>query len=158
MRKNAFTLLELVVVIIVIGVLASLALPRMFRVVEAARGTEAMAAIGTIRSSLERYYLMNNGKYSSPDYLLNFMAGTNRLDIADPGMSPGSHFTYIVIGTMKSYGISASSRNLTGRLFMGLGMFIDDMDACAGAISIVNDNKVYWCASDLYKGVIPQSN
>lgn len=41
--KKAFTLLELVIVIIIIGVLASLALPRMFRVIE---GTKAAEAVG----------------------------------------------------------------------------------------------------------------
>ncbi len=54
MRKG-FTLLELIVVIIIIGVLASLAVPQYFKVTERARAAEGLGLLSLIRTSQIRY-------------------------------------------------------------------------------------------------------
>jgi len=51
MRKG-FTLLELIIVIIIIGVLATLGFVQYSAVIEKARGAEARATISTLRSQL----------------------------------------------------------------------------------------------------------
>lgn len=95
MAKKGFTLLEIIIVIIIIGVLASLALPRLFRTIEYSRSAEALAAMATIRNAVERCYLMNNGSVGG------CIAGSNQpqtfieqLGIEDPALSPNAHFTY----------------------------------------------------------------
>ena len=102
LNKKGFTLLELIIVIIIVGVLASLALTRFFLVVERARTVEAVSNIKIIRQSVERCYLMHSG---------NFFGGCNNfsdLGIDDPGVSPGSHFRYSVIPSNFEYIIIAS--------------------------------------------------
>ena len=47
-NKSGFTLLEILVVIIIVGVLASVAMPSLFKNVEKSRGSEALNALGTI--------------------------------------------------------------------------------------------------------------
>ena len=54
--KKGFTLLELIVVIIIIGVLASLGLPQFFKTVEKGRTAEGTSLLGTLRSAQLRYY------------------------------------------------------------------------------------------------------
>lgn len=54
--KSGFTLLELVIVIIVIVILAGLAAPQYFRIVEKARTAEGVQLLGIIRGAQLRYY------------------------------------------------------------------------------------------------------
>lgn len=93
-RIKAFTLLEVIIVIIIIGVLASLALPRFFRLVEYSRSVEAVQSILLIRNSMERCYLMTMDykkcRMNSPG------PNPNNLDIQDPGTAPNTHFSYAV--------------------------------------------------------------
>lgn len=55
MRKG-FTLLELLIVVVVIGILASIAIPQFFRVAERARAAEAINILGAVRRAEIRYY------------------------------------------------------------------------------------------------------
>jgi len=55
MRKG-FTLLELLTVVIIIAILASIAIPQFFRAAERARASEGVHVLGIIRSAQLRYY------------------------------------------------------------------------------------------------------
>ena len=75
--KKGFTLIELLVVVLIIGILASIAIPQYFKVVEKARVAEAMSLIAAVKSAQERY-LARGGSYTS-----NF----TQLDISYAGMT-----------------------------------------------------------------------
>ncbi len=75
--KKGFTLIELLVVVLIIGILASIAIPQYFKVVEKARVAEATSLIASIKSAEERY-LASGGMYTE-----NF----TDLDIAYPDMT-----------------------------------------------------------------------
>jgi len=62
-RKFGFTLLELIVVIIIIGILATVGLSQYTTIVEKSRGAEARANFGLFRQFHQQYYLAN-GTYS----------------------------------------------------------------------------------------------
>jgi prepilin-type N-terminal cleavage/methylation domain-containing protein len=74
--KKGFTLIELLVVVLIIGILASIAIPQYFKVVEKSRVAEAMSLIAGIKSAQERF-LAKGGVYS---------ADFTQLDITYPGM------------------------------------------------------------------------
>jgi len=102
-NKKGFTLLEIIIVVIIVGVLASLALPRLFSTVEYSRSTEAFSALTSIRSSMERCYI------EEMDF--NQCAGFGNLDIQDPAGTPGAHFSYAITADSASTYNSIATRN-----------------------------------------------
>jgi len=62
--KKSFTLIELIVVIIIIGILATLAFMQYTKVIEKGRTAEAKSILGTIRTAQEAYRL-ENGSYAT---------------------------------------------------------------------------------------------
>jgi len=55
-RKNSFTLVEFLIVIVIIGILATMAVPQYQKMVEKARWVEAKNMLGAIRQACILYY------------------------------------------------------------------------------------------------------
>ena len=72
---RGFTLIELLVVVLIIGILASVALPEYNKAVEKSRAAEAINVVRAIKVANEAYF-MANGSYSND---------LNDLDIQIPG-------------------------------------------------------------------------
>lgn len=61
--KKGFTLIELLVVIIIVGILASISVPMVTSNIRRARATEAVAAMGAIRTQMRLVYA-EHGAYN----------------------------------------------------------------------------------------------
>jgi len=57
LRRSGFTLLELMIVVIIIGILSTIALPQFSGMVEKAKSSEAISILGSLRTSGQIYYL-----------------------------------------------------------------------------------------------------
>mgnify|MGYP001562150258 FL=1 len=91
-NKSGFTLLEIIIVIIIVGVLASLALPRFLSTVSLAKATEALANMGALKNALDRCRVantVNQNQYTG--------CTTTTLDIADPNATVGRKFNYTLV-------------------------------------------------------------
>ena len=62
MKNKAFTLIEVLIVILVIGIIASIALPQYQKIMDKTKYSEKAWNIRTIYNALERYYL-TTGEY-----------------------------------------------------------------------------------------------
>ena len=78
---RGFTLLELLMVVIIIAILASIALPQYLRIAERSRASGALTVLAAIRSSEMRYRAGDNAN--------SYTTNLNSLDIDGPGPAAG---------------------------------------------------------------------
>ena len=98
MRKG-FTLVEVLIVVIIIGILASIAVPQYMTSIEKARSGEAAVNIGSVRTSVDRYWYQNASITSNFAYL----------DVDNPNDITNKLYTY----TLTDDGTDASTRAYT---------------------------------------------
>ena len=80
-RSKGFTLVELVIAVLIIGVIAAIAVPTYFKAVEKSRASEAISVLGTIAKAQQRNKLQSNGYTDTIDELditlKDYSTGTN---------------------------------------------------------------------------------
>lgn len=78
-KRNAFSLIELVVVVLIIGILAAVAAPRMFNTAGDARDNATRASLAVIRDAIELHKSENGSYPTAKDFAVTmkkYMKGT----------------------------------------------------------------------------------
>jgi prepilin-type N-terminal cleavage/methylation domain-containing protein len=106
MNKKAFTLLEMIIVVVVIAVLASIGVPRYVRAVEKGRTSEALGFLGHIREAEIAYYMEYN----------TFTSSLAALSTGAPAACSGNfYFNYTLGGTGTTFTATANRCTASGR-------------------------------------------
>ena len=82
MNNRGFTLLELLVVVLLVGILGAIALPQYFNVVERQRAMEAVGILAAIEKAQVRYYAVNDA-YSTDFSNIDFDLRSNKNNSAE---------------------------------------------------------------------------
>ncbi len=90
---TGFTLTELLIVVIIVGILATLALPMLVKTIEKAKLGEVTSNLNLIRTG-EKIYFLEYGYFSGADGA-DKQAGITALNIEDPN-SANTYFTYTI--------------------------------------------------------------
>lgn len=98
--QKAFTMVELMVVVLIVGILAAVAVPLMSGRIDSAKWSEAKAAMGTIASAI-RSYAAEKGNFTTAPSLAEVGISNNDLD--------GTYFTH------NAYAITSAS-NASGQI------------------------------------------
>lgn len=87
-KRQGFTLLELLMVVIIIGILASIAIPQFQKVRERARTAEAIGMLGTIFRSEVRYRALHPNQ--------TFTVNLDELDVDQNDLIGQRSFNYVI--------------------------------------------------------------
>ena len=118
-NRNAFTLIEITVVLIILGITAVIGVPSIFAQIERNKAQEAISTINTIRSAIE-----SCGADNSNNFNLCNTFPTMGMDNPSnsTGTNPSSNFNYVISGatatgqyiiTATRVGISANTITVT---------------------------------------------
>ncbi len=95
-NTSGFTLLEIIIVIIIVGILASVALPKFFKTVTFSFSAEALTNLDTLRGALNRCYAQTRDvNLCIPGGATDF----SKLDVEDPNdtvANPNHKFAYSI--------------------------------------------------------------
>ena len=117
-NQNGFTLVELMITIVIVGVLASVAIPLYQANVKRAKASEADAALGSVRTAMRVYYAENGSYPTQVTYLAPWQLTGVDVDSADmvgryfPATcykyksADGSSYTIQATGSGESSGIN----------------------------------------------------
>jgi len=144
MRNEAFTLLELLIVIIIVGVLAAIGFTQYSAVVERSRGVEARRILGQLRKMCTGIYVSENSALNCTNANLNIGSLTTQIPESCTGQS-SYYFYYNVTGGAASVIFNASRCSSGGKPPAGVaGRYISlTTDYAAGGSDDWNTNYGY---------------
>lgn len=103
-KRKGFTLVELMVVVLIVGVLAAVAIPLLTGRISQARWSEACAGAGTIRTAVRTYFAENPTAAQALSGKMNVAATQNALGITTTDLTG----TYFVPGDYNIDSVSAT--------------------------------------------------
>ena len=93
-KEHGFTLIELIVVIIIVGILAAVGLTQYSKTVEKGRGAEAKTTIGTLRKLAYEYYLQNGTFTGLVDSDVNIGTSPDQVPGSNASACRSTHYFY----------------------------------------------------------------
>jgi type II secretion system protein G len=131
--ESGFTLVELLVVMLILGLLAAIAIPSFFNQRDKAVDADAKESVRTAQTAIETYATDNGGSYvnATADDLIAIEQSLNDADLQDPINLSQNTYTVTVISANDSPDHTFSiTRNNDGTVDLTCEAPADDLDGC----------------------------
>jgi prepilin-type N-terminal cleavage/methylation domain-containing protein len=109
-EESGFTLVELLVVMLILGLLAAIAIPSFFNQRDKARDADAKALARTAQTAMETYATDNGGSYASATPAL-LIAIEESLNEANGGTGAEDGDALTVVSNADTYTVTVASAN-----------------------------------------------
>jgi type IV pilus assembly protein PilA len=117
-REEGFTLVELLVVMLILGILAAIAIPSFFNQRDKAKDADAKALVRTAQTAVETYATDHQGSYAgvTPADLITI---ENTLNNANGGTGAKDGDALTVVSTGTTYTVTVASANTPNTFSIG---------------------------------------
>jgi prepilin-type N-terminal cleavage/methylation domain-containing protein len=140
--NNGFTLIELVIIMVILGVLAAVAVPRLGNTIDSSEKSTEDAVIGSLKSAVEVYAMdqvVNNSNKSYPSSPFDGLDDKSKNDLFSKGWNyDGSSISHI---RNDNSSVFWSFNSTTGEI-----SFSGNDNGNSGPVYVNHD----WCASYCY--------
>jgi general secretion pathway protein G len=114
-KKSGFTLIEIILVVVIIGILAGIAIPRMGGKTEKAKISQAKSNITSLSMAVQEFEMINGNYPSSLDQLLDESKGGPFMEKkAIPSDPWGKPYTYSTPGSHNNHSFDISCTSPKG--------------------------------------------
>ena len=139
MKKQGFTLIELMVVIVIMGILAAVAVPKLFGMIAKSKASEVGPAAGTY-VKLQQAYISETVAVGNWDIIGYKGPGANTKGTAEGGaVSSNNNFSYADLGTY-----TQNSAALSGSTVGFAAMNKANLNDCTGSTADVSSTNQHW--------------
>ena len=144
MKNNAFTILELVIVLSILGILIGIAIPRIKGMQQSGQIAQAQKEVQTLQAALESYYTFTHTyPPTSASLVTSFLSHATPQIVAtpliDPFSTPSAEYTYVLLSGGQYY-LLASNFGVNAGVFNNLSLIGGVLYTCGATISIYATN------------------